>query len=118
MSTHRLITSALGVAAVAAALVPAASAGAATGSASAATGQTHAVASAKKASKATLGRHHVKVASTYAYAKGPAVGWTGTLFKKNTFDVKRYSPSGKWAYGHAFGHVNRNVWVKASALGR
>ena len=117
MRTHRLITSAVGVAAVAVALVPAASAGAATGSAGAATGQTHAVA-ATKATKATLGRHHIKVATTYAYAKGPATGWTGTLFKKNTFDVKRYSPSGKWAYGHAFGHVNRNVWVKTSALGR
>ena len=117
MRNLRPFASTLGIAAVAVALVPAASAGAATASTATTVSHTHAAAAAKKATK-PLGRQHVKVASTYFYAKGPARGWSGTLFKKNTFVVKRYSPSGKWAYGHACGHVNRNGWVKASSLGK
>ncbi len=42
----------------------------------------------------------------------------GTLFKGNTFKVERVSKSGRWAYGFAYGHVNRHDWVKASVLAK
>jgi len=93
--THKLtalgLTAAIGVSAAA---VPAASLAKATGP----------------------GKYSISEKSTYAYAKGPAKGWTGTLFKGNTVRVERISQSGKWAYGMAYGHVNRHVWVDASAL--
>jgi hypothetical protein len=63
------------------------------------------------------GRHHVTVDSTYVYERAGG-GFSGTLFEGETFKVKRLSPSGKYAYGMAYGHVNRHVWIKASALGR
>ena len=63
------------------------------------------------------GRHHVNVDSTYVYERA-GVGFTGTLFEGETFKVKRLSPSGKHAYGMAYGHVNRHVWIKASALSK
>ena len=44
------------------------------------------------------------------------MGWDGTLFKGDTVKVTRISKSGDWAYGYAYGHVNRKVWVKASDL--
>jgi len=62
------------------------------------------------------GKYTISEKSVYAYAKGPAKGWTGTLFKGNTVKVERISKSGKWAYGMAYGHVNRHVWVDVSAL--
>jgi hypothetical protein len=61
------------------------------------------------------GRHTVTVESVYVYERA-GVGFSGTLVEGNTFTVKRLSPSGKWAYGKAYGHVNRHVWVRASAL--
>jgi hypothetical protein len=62
------------------------------------------------------GKHTVTAESTYVFRNGPATGWSGTLFKGNTFKVYRLSKSGKWAYGMAYGHVNRSVWVDASVL--
>jgi hypothetical protein len=44
------------------------------------------------------------------------VGFDGTVFKGNTVKVERLSPSGKWAYGMVYGHVNRHAWIDASAL--
>jgi hypothetical protein len=46
----------------------------------------------------------------------PGVHFDGTAFKKNTFKVERISKSGKWAYGMAYGHINRHVWISTSAL--
>jgi hypothetical protein len=40
----------------------------------------------------------------------------GTVFKGNTVQVERLSPSGKWAYGMVYGHVNRHDWIDASIL--
>jgi hypothetical protein len=54
--------------------------------------------------------------TTYTFHQGPAKGWDGTLFRGDHIKVKRLSPSGKWVLGHAYGHVNRDVWVTASAL--
>jgi hypothetical protein len=62
------------------------------------------------------GKHTVVVSSTYTFHVGPATGFDGTLFKGETFKVSRLSPSGQWAFGYAYGHVNRKAWVKASAL--
>ena len=59
---------------------------------------------------------HTVTTTTYTFHKGPTMGWDGTLFKGDTVKVTRISKSGDWAYGYAYGHVNRKVWVKASAL--
>lgn len=78
-----------------------------------------AAAPAASLAKATSpGRYHVATASTYTFHKGPHTGIDGTLFKGNTFKVERLSPSRKWAYGMAYGHVNRHAWVKAADLKR
>jgi hypothetical protein len=42
----------------------------------------------------------------------PAGAIIGTLFTGNSFDVERYSPSGDWVYGYAWGHVNAWGWVQ------
>jgi hypothetical protein len=36
----------------------------------------------------------------------------GTLYRGETFDVERYSPSGAYAYGMAYGDVKRHGWVQ------
>ncbi|MEP6953829.1 MAG: hypothetical protein ABI950_07205 [Solirubrobacteraceae bacterium] len=61
------------------------------------------------------GRAHVAVKSTYVYERA-GVLFTGTMFKGNTFKVERLSPSGRWAYGMAYGHVNRHAWISAAVL--
>jgi hypothetical protein len=43
---------------------------------------------------------------------GPAGIVIGTLFYGETFDVDRYSPSGQWVYGYAWGHANKWGWVQ------
>ena len=76
-----------------------------------------AAAPATSLAKATgPGKYAVAVKSTYTFHKGPAKGFDGTLFTGETFKVERLSKSGKWAYGMAYGHVNRHAWVAASAL--
>ena len=61
-------------------------------------------------------KHTVIATSTYTFHKGPATGFDGTLFQGNTFKVTKISKSGDWVYGYAYGHVNRNAWVKAADL--
>ena len=36
----------------------------------------------------------------------------GTLYRGETFDVERYSPSGAYAYGMAPGNVKQHGWVQ------
>ncbi len=60
------------------------------------------------------GRASVKD-TVYVYVR-PGMLFTGTMFAKETFRVERLSPSGKWAYGMAYGHVNRHAWISAAAL--
>src|SRR4051794_33012830 len=67
------------------------------------------------ANATTTGKHTVTVKSTYVY-KGAGKIFDGTMFKGNTFKVERLPPSGKWAYGMAYGHVNRHAWIDASTL--
>ncbi len=68
------------------------------------------------ATATTKGKHTVNTESAYVYEKAGGVRFAGTLFEGNTFMVKRISPSGKWAYGMAYGHVDRRVWVKTRML--
>jgi hypothetical protein len=75
------------------------------------------IAPATGAAQATgKGKHEVNVESASVYEKAGGVRFAGTLFEGNTFKVKRISPSGTWAYGMAYGHVDRHVWVKTSVL--
>jgi hypothetical protein len=61
------------------------------------------------------GMRKVCVKSTYVFQE-PGRGWNGHLDRGQRFRVRRYSPSGRWAYGRAFGNVNRNGWIKARAV--
>jgi len=36
----------------------------------------------------------------------------GTLFYGQSMEVTKYSPSGEWAYGFAYGNVNKWGWVQ------
>jgi len=65
--------------------------------------------------KATSPGKHSVTKTVYVYTQA-GKNFTGTMFKKNTFKVERLSPSGRWAYGMAYGHVNRHAWIDASAL--
>lgn len=48
--------------------------------------------------------------------KHPAYTIIGTLAPGTTFKVRRYSASGKYAYGYAYGHVRHTGWVKSDDL--
>jgi hypothetical protein len=61
------------------------------------------------------GKHKVAVEEVYV-TEQPGRAFTGTMFEGQTFKVKRLSPSGKYAYGMAYGRVNRHAWILASAL--
>jgi hypothetical protein len=61
------------------------------------------------------GMRKVCVQSAYVYVE-PARGWQGVLDRGQRFRVRRYSPSGRWAYGRAYGQINRNGWIKARAV--
>ncbi len=55
--------------------------------------------------------------TTRAYVfKSPGRVFTGTVRRANTFKVERISKSGKWAYGFAYGHVNRHAWISTKVL--
>jgi hypothetical protein len=62
----------------------------------------------------TVRRH---VCAQDVYVRETAAGVSiGLLTNGDTFDQERLSPSGEWAYGMAYGHVNQHGWVLASAL--
>jgi len=48
----------------------------------------------------------------------PARIYIGALQQGETVRVRRYSPSGKYAYGFAYGDANKLGWVLASGLCR
>ena len=48
----------------------------------------------------------------------PTKGYEGLLTKGQSFKVKKLSASGKYAYGMAYGHVNKMGWVTASSLSK
>jgi hypothetical protein len=51
---------------------------------------------------------HTATKTLYVF-KQPGKVFDGTMFAGNAFRVERVSPSGKWAYGMAYGHVNRHA---------
>ncbi|WP_205697171.1 hypothetical protein [Conexibacter sp. SYSU D00693] len=65
--------------------------------------------------KATAPGKHTVTKQTYVYKQAGKI-FDGTMFKKDTFKVERLSKSGKWAYGMAYGHVNRHAWIPAAVL--
>lgn len=42
----------------------------------------------------------------------PAGILIGTLYYGQSMDVTKYSPSGEWAYGFAYGQANKWGWVQ------
>lgn len=42
----------------------------------------------------------------------PAGIFIGTLYYGQSIEVTKYSPSGDWAYGFAYGNVNKWGWVQ------
>lgn len=72
---------------------------------------------AGQAKATSTGKHTINVKSTYVYKQAGKI-FDGTMFKGETVKVERLSPSGKWAYVMAYGHVNRHVWVEAGKLNR
>lgn len=46
----------------------------------------------------------------------PAGQVIGTLLRGESIDVDEYSPSGQWAHGMAYGHVNTHGWVESAYL--
>ncbi|MBV2354012.1 hypothetical protein KUM39_06490 [Streptomyces sp. J2-1] len=51
------------------------------------------------------------VCATDLYVRTEPVGaWMGTLYKGQTFTVER--KQGSWAYGFAYGDINRRGWVQ------
>ncbi len=46
----------------------------------------------------------------------PNEGWDGVLAKGETFAVRKLSDSGKYAYGLAYGNINRDGWVLTGGL--
>jgi hypothetical protein len=95
MFSKKLAAVALGGAVAAAALVPA------TGSATA----------------AKSGSYKVTPTKLSVYEE-PSKGYEGVLFEGETFKVTKLSKSGKYAYGMAYGHVNKKGWVTASSLSK
>ena len=57
----------------------------------------------------------VKVDQELFYDQLPG-SFTGSLQRGQTFKVERLSPSGTYAYGFAYGGVNRHVYVKTAGL--
>ncbi len=63
------------------------------------------------------GTHTVSAAKLNVYEQ-PSTTYAGVLVKGERFVVKKLSTSGRYAYGVAYGHVNKKGWVDAKALTR
>jgi hypothetical protein len=64
---------------------------------------------------AGTGTHKVCVDSTYV-RNTPKLTMIGTLFEGQKIKVTRYDAGKQYAYGFAYGHVNKHGWVKAADL--
>lgn len=67
---------------------------------------------------ATRPGKHTPAQETINVFVNPGQGWSGTLTGGQTSKVERVSPSGTYAYGTAYGHMNRHGWVAAADLKR
>ncbi|MCA1708148.1 MAG: hypothetical protein LC808_34680 [Actinobacteria bacterium] len=68
------------------------------------------------AERPSLGERGVVVAEDLLVRQEPDGEALGTLYEGETFQVARYSTRGRWAYGFAYGEVNKNGWVLAEYL--
>lgn len=62
------------------------------------------------AADGTVGQRETVCAESLYVRTEPLGAWMGTLHHPQTFLVKRVS--GDWAYGFAYGHINRHGWVQ------
>lgn len=62
------------------------------------------------AADGTVGQRETVCAESLFVRTEPLGAWMGTLHNPQTFLVKRIS--GDWAYGFAYGHINRHGWVQ------
>jgi hypothetical protein len=68
------------------------------------------------ASSDSLAGRRVSVSDDLYVRNEPDQGWSGTLEPPETFQVEKLSASGKYAYGFAYGDINRRGWVLTSGL--
>ena len=65
------------------------------------------------AARTAQAEQDLEVCAQSLYVRESAGGvFIGTLFRGDHMHVHRYSPSGAWAYGLAYGGVNQWGWVQ------
>ncbi|KUJ35925.1 hypothetical protein MBT84_41115 [Streptomyces sp. MBT84] len=62
------------------------------------------------AANGTVGVRETVCANDLYVRTDPGGAWTGTLYKGQTFLVE--SKQSGWAYGFAYGDINRHGWVQ------
>ncbi|MEV0780896.1 hypothetical protein [Streptomyces sp. NPDC050428] len=62
------------------------------------------------AANGTPGQRETVCADSLFVRTEPLGAWMGTLYRPQTFDVERIQ--GGWAYGFAYGNINRKGWVQ------
>ncbi|MDX3073653.1 hypothetical protein ACIP98_05210 [Streptomyces sp. NPDC088354] len=63
-----------------------------------------------RAADGTIGRRETVCAQDLYVRTAPGGAWTGTLYTGQTFTVE--SKQSGWAYGFAYGNINRHGWVQ------
>ncbi|MFC8257396.1 hypothetical protein ACFUNF_07080 [Streptomyces sp. NPDC057291] len=63
-----------------------------------------------QAANGTIGQRETVCAQDLYVRMDPGGAWTGTLYKGQTFTVE--SKQSGWAYGFAYGDINRHGWVQ------
>lgn len=63
-----------------------------------------------QAANGTIGQRETVCAQDLYVRTDPGGAWTGTLYKGQTFTVE--SKQSGWAYGFAYGDINRHGWVQ------
>jgi hypothetical protein len=61
-------------------------------------------------------RYHICGVQDVIVRTEPGGSYVGLLKNGETFDQRRYSPSGQWAEGYAYGQVNAPGWVPTAYL--
>jgi cellulase/cellobiase CelA1 len=67
---------------------------------------------------ATKAGNHTVTSIELTVWEQPTKVYEGVLVKGQRFKVTKLSKSGKYAYGMAYGHVNKKGWVDAKSLKR
>ncbi|MFJ3640553.1 hypothetical protein ACIPRD_12435 [Streptomyces sp. NPDC090108] len=63
-----------------------------------------------QATNGTVGQRETVCAQDLFVRTDPGGAWMGTLYKGQTFQVE--SKQSGWAYGFAYGDINRHGWVQ------